>query len=451
VNGYECVLGAECKRRHVCSGKVCTKPEYATYARCPDYYGTCEDTHPFHEAAKNKFGAPPNAWQALVDTLPKKGGKGGKGGKGKAYPMMPVLDNESDSERTITEDASGDEEDNSGTKAAYMSSFDVRDAFLHSEPYVETPETHWDGAVNVILGDEDEDDAPMGMATAPEPAHLDPNASDMSRLELEVFLGREISEGEMAAARLDASIKVIEDRESGKAKDSRSAASSTPSSMTIGSADSFTATEGSDSDHSAEFSGTDSAEKHSEAKIQTPKPAETTEPAEVRCEEYEKSIMKTLEQEAKSSGNAVFSVAQGLPVIMFDSGAWRHIWGTDLVNSGMVYDVEDLKEPVDVDTAAGPITLEKLGTVQLRGIEFKGYLNPNMRISLISEGELFTNDGWVITGKDGSKIATPPTSLHDLPVFAEMVGKLAFWPHQDVVEACAEATEITTLAIDAVQ
>ena len=122
--------------------------------------------------------------------------------------------------------------------------------------------------------------------------------------------------------------------------------------MTIGSADSFTATEGSDSDHSAEFSGTGSAEKHSEAKIQISKPAEATEPAEVRCEEYEKSIMKTLEQEAKSSGNAVFSVAQGLPVIMFDSGAWRHIWGTDLVNSGMVYDVEDLKEPVDVDTAA---------------------------------------------------------------------------------------------------
>ena len=53
----------------MCSGKVCTKPEYATYARCPDYYTTCEDTHPFHEAAKNKFGAPPAAWQALVDTL----------------------------------------------------------------------------------------------------------------------------------------------------------------------------------------------------------------------------------------------------------------------------------------------------------------------------------------------------------------------------------------------
>ena len=459
VNGYKCAKGADCRRKHVCSGKVCTKPEYAIYARCPDYYGTCEDTHPFHEAAKNKFGAPPIAWQALVDTLPKKGGKGGKGGKGKAYPMMPVLDSESDSERTITEDASSpggdnifeisssDEEDNSGTKAAYLSSFDVADGFLQSEPYVETPETHWDGVVSTILGGEDEDEAPKGMATAPEPAHLDPNASAMSKLELEVFLGREISEGEMAAARLDASIKVIEDRESGKAQESGSATSNTPSSMTIGSADSFTATEGSDSDHSAEFSGTGSAEKHSEAKIQISKPAEDTEPAEVRCEEYEKSIMKTLEQEAKSSGNAVFSVAQGIPVIMFDSGAWRHIWGTDLVNSGMVYDVEDLKEPVDVDTAAGPITLEKLGTIQLRGIEFKGYLNPNMKISLISEGELFTNDGWEITGKDGGKIATPPTSLHDLPVFAEMVGKLAFWPHQDVVDACAEATEIATLAM----
>ena len=71
---------------------------------------------------------------------------------------------------------------------------------------------------------------------------------------------------------------------------------------------------------------------------------------------------------------------------------------------------------------------------------FLTLLNPYMKLSLISEGELYTDDGWVITGQDGQKVCTPPSYILDEPIHAHIVGKLGFWPQDDVITAISECT-----------
>ena len=91
VLGYVCLRGDDCKFKHDRSGKVCTAPEYEEYGRCLEYFGKCQDHHPFTDKAKAKYGSPQVAWQALcsLHAKPKKGK-----GKGKAYPIwsMDVAD-----------------------------------------------------------------------------------------------------------------------------------------------------------------------------------------------------------------------------------------------------------------------------------------------------------------------------------------------------------------------
>ena len=123
---------------------------------------------------------------------------------------------------------------------------------------------------------------------------------------------------------------------------------------------------------------------------------------------------------------------------MLDSGAYRHIWGTDLVRAGLVFDIEDLERPSEVDTASGTVTLRQEGSIKLRGMVFRGAINPHMKISLISEGVLYTDDGWEVLGKDGKKVCKPPTEMQQEPLVADTIGKLAFWPHKDVVQALAD-------------
>ena len=149
--------------------------------------------------------------------------------------------------------------------------------------------------------------------------------------------------------------------------------------------------------------------------------------------EYEKGIMAIV----ADAGNdkIMASITAGMPMILFDSGAFRHIWGTDLVHSGLVYNIVDLENPSNVGTACGDVTLYQEGTITLRDIEFTGAINKHMKISLISEGLLFVNGKWDIGGSDGIKSIKPPPSLGVDPFTAEMCGNLAFWPQVDVARA----------------
>ena len=63
-----------------------------------------------------------------------------------------------------------------------------------------------------------------------------------------------------------------------------------------------------------------------------------------------------------------------------------------------------------------------------------------MKLSLLSEGDLYVNEGWKFDSEEGRKRVTPPTGM---PFLADMMGVLAFWPQKDLVEALGEAPEVT--------
>ena len=88
-SGFKCAKGADCKFKHEKVNQVCNEPEYAEFARCLNYFSICKMSHPFHEAAKAKYGSPQIAWAELCSKQPKSGKQRGKRG-GKAFPMMCI-------------------------------------------------------------------------------------------------------------------------------------------------------------------------------------------------------------------------------------------------------------------------------------------------------------------------------------------------------------------------
>ena len=88
-SGFKCAKGADCKFKHEKVNQVCNEPEYAEFARCLNYFSICKMSHPFHEAAKAKYGSPQIAWAELCSKQPKSGKQRGKRG-GKAFPMIGI-------------------------------------------------------------------------------------------------------------------------------------------------------------------------------------------------------------------------------------------------------------------------------------------------------------------------------------------------------------------------
>ena len=50
-------------------------------------------------------------------------------------------------------------------------------------------------------------------------------------------------------------------------------------------------------------------------------------------------------------------------MLMFDAGAFMHIWGTMLVGLDLLTDWQDLDIPLKVQTAKGSLSLTKLATL----------------------------------------------------------------------------------------
>ena len=111
-----------------------------------------------------------------------------------------------------------------------------------------------------------------------------------------------------------------------------------------------------------------------------------------------------------------------------------------LVGLDLLTDWQDLDTPLRVQTAKGTLTLTQLATLTLRGQAFSGAINPHMQLSLISEGMLFVEKNWKFINESGQKLCIPPGE--DQGFHADMVGNLAFWPQQDIVEAMGASNKV---------
>ena len=97
--------------------------------------------------------------------------------------------------------------------------------------------------------------------------------------------------------------------------------------------------------------------------------------------------MKVVRQEQKPQE----SEDRIIPLITFDGDSFKHIWGRDMQDSGLLFNYQDLSAPVKVDTAGGCITITHEADITLGGHTFTGATDPYMRLSLIPEGGLYVN------------------------------------------------------------
>ena len=65
----------------------------------------------------------------------------------------------------------------------------------------------------------------------------------------------------------------------------------------------------------------------------------------IRCRAYEETIMKVVRQQQQRPGDDRI-----IPLIMFDGGSFKHIWGTDMQQTGLLFNYQELSAPVKVDT-----------------------------------------------------------------------------------------------------
>ena len=64
----------------------------------------------------------------------------------------------------------------------------------------------------------------------------------------------------------------------------------------------------------------------------------------LRCRDYEETIMKVVRQEKKPQD----SDDRIIPLIMFDGGSFKHIWGRGMQDSGLLFNHQELSAPVKV-------------------------------------------------------------------------------------------------------
>ena len=362
-SGHVC-LKKDCKFKHKSSGRVCTKPEYDQYGRCNDYFTTCEDLHPFPDKAKAMYGSPQAGWRALCEAQPKKK-KGNK--KGKAFPIISL-----DSAANIS--------------AAYLQEEqDEEVSILQTVLHPQEEEDEISMIANITTSDSDDNEGPnidddweaKGMSNDLSDDGYSSEHTDTDNVTMSVTKdsdewsiyspsGDSPAPEPMTGAFPTPPVKIM-DRKRMESEKARLVAKSThPRGVDL-------------------FKFNDQ---------------------KARCEQYENEIIDKLEKDGAKQ--ILAAINTGVPTIMLDSGAFRHIAGTDLINSGIMYDITDLPQAEDVSTACGDVTLSQEGKINLRDITFTLALNKHMRISLLSEGQLFVQDKWEINGKDGEKECIPP-------------------------------------------
>ena len=444
VTGFSCNKQS-CRYSHDRSDKACTAPEYIQFGRCKQYFAGCKDNHPFTEEAKKKYGNPQVAWNALCAEFPGIGKKSGSNGKfkGKSYPVLPAamaVHGLQPAEQlfydpawapaidpdivTLTDSDHTESEADSDNSLEGSSDEDQTDSEDESEMVAMYSDASYDsnGLPELVLAKED----------------MYPPASLMTTYELERYMKRKIAPEHVGAVRFEAAIKMIEERETNKKlPKSEHREEIVDDELTVTDEDlpelvwtfqeHYAKAEGNQFEQAAMQLGS-RADKYGTAEAK-----EVNAEEKERCQKFEQSIIDTLEQQG--ARNMIAAVSTGIPVLMFDSGTYKHILGTDMIDAGLVYDINALPVAEVVDTAAGRVTLKQSGKIQLRGIEFQGIINRMMRLSLLSEGLLFVKEDWKITGEDGVKMCQPATDLGIDTFKADMCGNLAFWPQGDIMAA----------------
>ena len=458
ISGHRCVK-TNCRRTHQRSGRTCSAPEYAKYGRCKRYYTDCKDHHPFHDDAKARWSNPKNAWLELCKEFPEVGEakRLRKLEKKHAYPVCPVCPDA----RSTT----GNNEVITYSPAwASFEGVDTAEGVTPEHTYVmgdsDTESIESERDYTMFLApdtsddsyDSDESEEAVEMASDTSPPAMKsstgeyeyPCAAAMSGKELERFMGREIAPEHTGVVRFEAAIKQIEEREMAKAQLAKEQVTKVLDSETETDEEATGTTEWRHREHYGDFTAGNSIEQapmqlgsRATKYVQHGDLLNMNEERE-RCKKFEQTVAEALS--VQGGDKMIAAVTSGIPMLMLDSGTYKHIWGTDMVNAGLVYDISALPIPEVVETAAGNITLKQCGKVLLRGIVFTGIVNNMMRLSLLSEGMLYTDEKWKITGEDGVKTCQPPNHFNIKPIKADMCGNLAFWPQEDI-----------RLAIEAVQ
>ena len=81
-------------------------------------------------------------------------------------------------------------------------------------------------------------------------------------------------------------------------------------------------------------------------------------------------------------------------VLTADTGATQHCWGQQAVQSGAVYDWEELSDPVTLVTAdKDTTTITHAGKVDVDGHTYWGYIVPGCPHNLWSVSEM-CEEGW---------------------------------------------------------
>jgi hypothetical protein len=322
VTGNTC-LKTTCKRQHIVATTNCTHPVYLKYGRCPDFFTTCKLLHPFPEAAKAAYGSPGDGWTAYqMDKA-----KAKKSGRS-LFPIFQMAD-----------------------RSEVGSSLNMVEG-----PRANRGTTRPQQGFNLI-------------AEAVEMADIDfissavPPGELQAALEDEDFsMGSDINSDELARA--------IPQEEYDQMDFDQDTALQIQAAMDL-----LDITN--DSEDYIPSSSTSDDEPTGSA-------PHSPEADRLRSRATDQEIMQILQ--SAGPNHIMNALEEHIPMIMFDGGAFMHIWGTMLVSLDILTDQQELKEPLRVQTAKGSLSLTTLATLTLRGNAFVGAINPHMQLSLISEG-----------------------------------------------------------------
>ena len=349
--------------------QVCTDPKYKEYGRCLNYFTTCQHKHPWTEEHKKKHGSISVAWSKLCDTK----------NPAKAHP---VINSEISRSNIMARPRSS--RSTKGKTRAERGFVLVAEAKAAADAEF-IKESVPEEELFAALEDEDlEQDYEDDQDEDPDP---DPIEEIMAPVEQE----QDDDEEEMAEATelLAEMQQVLEDGDQDYEDDQDT------------SSDTVTEEEPDSPDREAI------------------RYALLEEDAMAKVGEVETMIIAGVEERMT------------VPRLMFDDGTFNHMWGTDMVRAGMVYNIRDIPTK-HVGAAGGGMQLTQMGDVTLDGYDFLGgHINPHMGLSLLSEGKLSKYEGWGFQNMDGQLHVD--TNLGD-QFKAEMHGNLGFWPQEVIME-----------------
>ena len=377
--GDEKCVKQNCKRQHITPTRVCTHKLYKQYGRCPGYFKHCKATHPFTKEHVDKWGTKSAAYDAMLRAI-------------RENPSLatPIVDTSEVGTINIMEGPRASRGRNRPQRGFALITKAVQDA--DEELFIKdaVPQEELMAAL------EDEDFSEDTNATdGSEPI---PNPNPLEEWVIDDIV-EEIGGTEPITVE-PTQLEIAQEEEQTLEGQVR--------------------WDSQDEEYEPDY------EEESSEYEEAP-----DSPDRLRIR-YANLEHKTIER----AGRAYYTTTtiQGkemvVPRLMFDNGACRHMWGRDMVESGLVHNIREV-EPHKVDTASHQIALSMMGDVSIGNhVLMAGYLNPYMGLSLVAQGLMSKHEGWAFDQQDGSMLVETPIDEFE----AEMHGALAFWPNYDIIQ-----------------